>query len=257
MHYAFRVANRDIDLFRPAGNADDLEKTKVTRVASTIGPEVLIDRRDDIEGRPNPLAPARGYLVRATGKFAEDYWLGSDRFIKLGLASQAFLPLGSRFQLSSSASYDHGIPLGGDVILPDVERFFAGGDTTMRGFEQDRLKTELVEDPLAPGGGLPQFRLLPAGGNIRFLYRLDLQASVWSLGSMPVASAVFFDTGLVTNSLAGFELRDLRHSLGVSLARLVSPFGNFSLEWAVPLDPQLGDNPLGRFHLSFGANFGI
>jgi outer membrane protein insertion porin family len=257
MRYDFRVANRDIDLFRPAGNSDDLEKTKVTSIASTVGPDLIIDRREDAQGRPNPLAPSRGFFIRASGKFAEDYLVGTDRFIKLGVSGQHFLPLGDRFQLSSSTSYDHGIPLGGEVVLPEVERFFAGGDTTVRGFEQDRLKTEIVEDALAPGGGVTQFRVLPAGGNTRFIYRLDLQAKVWAIGSMPVASAFFVDTGLVTNSIAHAKLRDLRHSAGVALARLVSPFGNFSFEWAVPLDPELGDNPIGRFHLTFGANFGI
>ena len=61
----------------------------------------------------------------------------------------------------------------------------------------------------------------------------------------------------VAGGLAGFELRDLRYALGVSLFRWVTPFGNFSLDYAVPLDPELGDNPLGRIHLTLGASLGI
>jgi len=71
----------------------------------------------------------------------------------------------------------------------------------------------------------------------------------------PIASAVFFDTGVVTNTLVGLEARDLRHSLGVSLLRWVTPFGAFSFEYAVPLDPQLGDDPRGRVHVNFGFLF--
>jgi len=47
----------------------------------------------------------------------------------------------------------------------------------------------------------------------------------------------------------------LRHSFGVALARLVTPFGSLSAEWAIPLEPQLGDNPRGRAHLNFGFLF--
>jgi outer membrane protein insertion porin family len=256
--YDFRRSNRSIDLIRPAGNTGDLEKAdNIVNRSGSVGPELVIDRREDAEGRPNPLAPAQGYLLHGRAEYASEYLGGTDRFLKLGVAGQVFVPLTKRFQFSSSASYDHGIPLAGDVLLPEVERFFAGGDTTVRGFEQDRLATEIVEDPFEPGGGISHFRVLPVGGNIRFLHRFDLQGKVWAIGSLPVASALFLDTGLVTNSLHGFRVRDLRHALGVALARWVTPVGNLSLEWAVPLDPELGDNPLGRLHINFGASFGI
>jgi hypothetical protein len=41
--------------------------------------------------------------------------------------------------------------------------------------------------------------------------------------------------------------------VGVALMRLVTPFGSLAIERAVPLRPQLGDNPRGRFHVSFAA----
>ena len=34
-----------------------------------------------------------------------------------------------------------------------------------------------------------------------------------------------------------------------------TPAGSLSLEWAIPLDPKLGDNPLGRVHLNVGFLF--
>ena len=99
--------------------------------------------------------------------------------------------------------------------------------------------------------------MLPAGGNVRFIYNLDLQVQVWDRppGNFPIASAIFFDTGLVENSLDGFRVRDLRHSIGVALARWVTPFGSLSVEYAIPLDPKLGDDPRGRFHVNFGFLF--
>jgi outer membrane protein assembly factor BamA len=166
-----------------------------------------------------------------------------------------FFPIGRRVLLSTAARYDQGFPLGGEVLLPDVERFSAGGDTSVRGFEEDMLKTEIVRTPLDPSGTVQPFRVVPAGGNIRLIHKLDLQLQVWELLAQPVATAIFVDTGIVTNSWKGFELSQLRHSLGIALFRWVTAGGSFSFEYAFPLDPQLGDNPLGQFHLNVGFVF--
>ena len=44
----------------------------------------------------------------------------------------------------------------------------------------------------------------------------------------------------------------LYNSLGVALMRVVTPVVSASIEYAVPLDPQIGDDPTGRFHINFG-----
>jgi outer membrane protein insertion porin family len=258
LRYDFRLRTRDLDLVRPAGNNDDIDKTPVKTRTSTIGPLVAFDRRKDRQGRRNPLLPEKGFRIEGRAGYGEDFLLGSARFVKLGGAAQHFIPLATRFVLSNAIRYDHGIPLGGDVVLPEVERFFGGGDTTVRGFEQDRLAIEVIEEMLPPFGGVTQFRVVPAGGNIRFIHNLDLEMRVWEdspVFGFPIASAIFLDTGLVTNSLHNFQPRDLRHSAGIALARIIAPFGKFSLEYAVPLDPQLGDDPQGRAHVNFGFLF--
>ncbi|HEU5055127.1 MAG TPA: POTRA domain-containing protein [Kofleriaceae bacterium] len=258
LRYDFRHRTRDIELVRPAGNSDDIEETPVVTRTSSIGPLVALDRRRDSKKRLNPLLPDRGFRLELRGAYGEDYLLGTTRFVKLGASGQHFIPLGARFRISNAIRYDHGIPLGGDVALPEVERFFAGGDTTVRGFEQDRLAIEVVEEELSPFGGVTQFRVIPAGGNIRFIHNLDLQMRVWensAIFDFPIASALFLDTGIVTNSWRGVEVRDLRHSIGIALVRLIAPFGSFSIEYAIPLDPELGDNPRGRAHVNFGFLF--
>jgi outer membrane protein insertion porin family len=257
LRYDFRQRNRDVALVRPSGNSDDIDTDKIKTRSSTIGPVIVLDRRRDRQGHVNPLLPERGYRLELSGAYGEDVLLGSARFLKLGGQAQHFIPLGSRFRLSNAVRYDHGVPLGGDHALPEVERFFAGGDTTVRGFEQDRLATEIVEDEVGPLGGVTQFRVVPAGGSIRAIYNLDLEVRVWKepMFDFPIASAIFFDSGIVTNSWVGFKARDLRESLGLAFLRWVTPFGSFSFEYAVPLDPQLGDDPRGRFHINFGFLF--
>ena len=255
VRYDLRQRNRDEDLVRPAGASDDLTQSKVTTRTGAIGPQLVIDKRVDDNGRPSPLTPDGGWRLEGHATFADRFLLGQDRFIKLGGSGQLFWRVSDRLVVTNALRYDHGIPFGGKVLLPEVERFFAGGDTTVRGFEEDRLATEIIETPLAPLGEVTSLRVLPAGGNVRAIWNLDLQLRVWRLAGIPVASALFLDTGIVTNSLDGFEIRDLRHALGIALFRLVSPFGSLSMEWALPLDPKPGDNPRGRFHFNFGLLF--
>lgn len=255
VRYDLRQRNRDEDLVRPAGASDDLTQAKVTTRTGAIGPQLIIDKRVDSAGRPSPLTPEGGWRLEGHALFADTLLLGQDRFLKVGGSGQIFWRIADRLLLSNAVRYDHGVPFGGKVLLPEVERFFAGGDTTVRGFEEDRLATEIIEEPLAPLGEVTSLRVLPAGGNVRAIWNVDLQMRVWKLGSIPVASAVFLDTGIVTNSLDGVKLSDLRHAVGIALFRLVSPFGSLSIEWALPLDPKPGDNPRGRFHFNFGLLF--
>jgi outer membrane protein assembly factor BamA len=254
LRYDLRQRNREEALVRGAGPSDDLEKAPVSTRTGAIGPQLVIDKRKDRNGRRNPLTPEAGYKVEFRALFADRALLGQDRFVKLGGSAQHFWKPGSRLLLSHGVRYDHGVPLEG-VLLPEVERYFAGGDTTVRGFEKDRLATEILLEPLPPLGDVYQLRVLPAGGNVRFIHNLDLQIEVWKLLDIPVASAIFLDTGLVTNSLHRFHPRDLRHALGVARMRWVAPFGSLSVEWAIPLDPKLGDDPRGRFHFNFGLLF--
>lgn len=256
LRYDFRRRNRAEDLVRPAGPSDDTDDTRVTTFTGSIGPVLVIDQRRDEQGRLNPLSPTRGYSLAFSALFADRALGGNDRFIKLGFKGQHYWQLGRRLLITNGVRYDHGIPMGGAVLLPEVERYFAGGDNTVRGFEEDRLLTELIMDTLPPIGGVPQFRVLPAGGNLRFIHNVDLQVTLWDDGPLfPWASAIFLDTGMIANSLDGVEPDDLRHSLGIAFLRMVSPFGAFSLEWAVPLDPTRGDNPRGRFHFNLGFVF--
>ena len=257
LRYDFRRRNIDVPLVRPSGNSDDIQQTKVTTISSTVGPRLIIDKRRDREGNRNPLTPAKGYRVELDALVAEDYLLGSNRFLKMGFAGQVFSTLGDKLTLSSGLRYDHGVPLGGDSLLPQVERFFAGGDTTVRGYEEDSLAVELIDNPLAPVGPINQFRVVPASGNIRMIHNIDLQLEVWQdpWAEFPIASALFLDTGMITNSLVGLQVRDVSLGAGLALLRWVSPVGSFSIEYAIPLNVKIGDNPRGRFHLNLGVLF--
>lgn len=249
LHYDFRLRERPVDVLRPLGADDDQSQVPITTRTGLVGITAEWEQRTDRNGALSPLAPEAGFRIEGQASLAAPYFLGQDTFIKLTAAGSKFWPLASHLVLRADLRYDQGIPLGGAVLLPEVERFFAGGDSTVRGYEDDRLATELIQVGVPPLSNVQQIRVLPAGGNIRVMGSLDAQLRIWKV----LASAVFFDAGLITNQWTTVSSDDLRPSVGIALARVVTPFGLLSVERAIPLSPRLGDDPRGRWHFNFAA----
>lgn len=254
VRYDWNQFGRSTELVRPPGVDQDLTSINIETTTASLGPLLLIDRR-----RPSALLPTSGYAAQAGLSFASRYLFGTDDFFKLSLGGQLFIPFGSRLVLAQTVRYDQGFfyPGTDEVLLPEVERFTAGGDTTVRGIAEDRLATEIIPNPLLPSSDVTAFRLVPAGGNIRGLYKIDLQAQLYAISEgVSLASAVFLDNGFIANSFFRFDVaRRLRHSLGVALRFIFAPLISLSVEYAVPLDPDIGDDPTGRVHLNLGITF--
>jgi outer membrane protein assembly factor BamA len=128
--------------------------------------------------------------------------------------------------------------------LPASERFFAGGDTTVRGFALDRLGTEETLDDQ----GFPQ------GGNGLTLFNAELRAPYWKgLGLVG-----FVDTGNVFKFAGDIDLGALRAASGVGV-RYRSPIGPLRVDVGFKLHPLLlegGGREKGYVvHISLGQAF--
>jgi outer membrane protein insertion porin family len=226
----------------------DNTQVAVSTRTGAIGFTGVWDQRLDRGGQLSPLAAEDGFRLEGTASIAAPELGGQDTFIKLSAAASKFISIGKNLTIRGDFRYDQGIPLRGAALLPDVERFFAGGDTTVRGYEDDRLATEIEQVGVPPVAGLSQIRLIPAGGNIRLLGSLDAQMRIYWI----LAGAVFTDAGLITNQWGSVTVDDIRPSVGSGL-RFLTPFGILAIEYAVPIRPQLGDDPRGRTHFYFAA----
>ena len=130
----------------------------------------------------------------------------------MGARSTVVIPLLSWLSLRHGVRYDQGFPLGGESLLPKVERYFAGGDTTLRGYKLDRARIDEVTFPT--GTVVQQVQYRPIGGNLRLLQNIDLQFPI----SVPWYGAVFMDNGVVADSLGRLERRPVssRHRDGAA-----------------------------------------
>jgi outer membrane protein insertion porin family len=248
VEYLFRVRSRNVDALRPIGADMDESQVAISTRTGSVGTRLEYENRVDSGGQLSPLAPQEGWHAEVTASYASPYLFGQDTFMKVSASVSRFETVLEHITLRADARYDHGIPLGGAVLLPEVERFFAGGDNTVRGYADDRMETEIIEVAVPPLYNVTQIRVIPANRNIRALGSLDAQAQIWKI----MAGAMFVDAGLLTNQWSTVTLDDVRPSVGMGL-RALTPFGIGALEYAIPLRPRLGDDPRGRIHFYFAA----
>jgi outer membrane protein assembly complex protein YaeT len=243
--YDIYKATPNIAVFRVEGPND-----RSSIPDDTITAKVVLgaawDRRIGTLGEPNPLMPAKGWLLSATLGWAEPY-LGSDhRFLVISGQAMALAPVRLRskvFTFIANFRYDEGIPVG-ESALPVVERFFGGGATATRGFDTDQLKTEIVRGTVAPLGNNEGFRVIPQGGNIRLLSTLEIQfpiANTFIGLPWPWVGAVFYDVGAIFDAPNQVQVSDFRHSVGITLLRVLTTFGPLSLEYGYPINQTLAE----------------
>jgi outer membrane protein insertion porin family len=117
-------------------------------------------------------------------------------------------------------------PDGGSIVdvvqdLPASERFFAGGDTTVRGFSLDRLGTQAT---ISPTG-------FPTGGNGLIVLNAEIRATV--VGK--IGAVGFLDAGNVFPRATDLDFGRLRTAAGVGL-RYQSPVGPIRIDLGFKLD---------------------
>jgi outer membrane protein insertion porin family len=252
--YELRQRRHQERIVRPAG-VDETGTVVVTPRTGGLGLTLVFDRRD------SQISPTRGFKIGTSFFGASRYLGGNADFLKLNVNAQYYQPLPKGMTIALNVRYDHGFPLSGAETLPKVERFYAGGDTTIRGLEEDHAWTEQVFSPVSPLADATLLLQRPRGGNIRLLGNIEFMFPIWDnsiVFGFPIKGAIFMDNGVVTNAWSAVEASDFRHSAGLAL-RLITPVGFTSFEYAIPLDFQPGDPRTlgipGRFHFNFGFIF--
>lgn len=127
--------------------------------------------------------------------------------------------------------------------LPAAERFFAGGDTTIRGYALDSIGTP---DTISADG-------FPQGGGADLILNAELRAPIHG----PVGGVIFADGGNVFRRPSDLDLSQLLGSVGVG-ARYRSPIGPIRIDIGFKLKRRvIGGQlePSYAFHFSIGQAF--
>jgi len=192
---------------------------------SKVSGSVIRDSRDDL------LDPSGGTLVSVDGEVAARAMGSEVGFVKTYLQGFYYrrLPLPRRLVVALGARVGaaHGFPREVDdqIVqdLPASERFFAGGDTSVRGFSLDRLGNEQT---ITPSG-------FPTGGNSVVVLNSELRLNV--IG--PFSAVGFVDAGNVFPKASDLDFTDLRPSAGFGVM-YKSPVGPIRVDLGFNLDPR-------------------
>jgi outer membrane protein insertion porin family len=190
------------------------------------GPSLSLinDTRDD------PLDPHRGRFLSADVVLSHAR-LGGNSFVKGFVQASTYHRLTARTVVALSTRVGLARTFGFDepLFLPEVDRFYAGGDYSLRGFSLDAVN--------------------PRGGNGLILAGVELRAEA----VRSFSTAIFGEAGNVYPLVSEMSLRDLRYTAGIGL-RYRTAFGPLRLDWGHKLNRRPGESA-SHFHFTVGHAF--
>jgi outer membrane protein assembly complex protein YaeT len=221
---------------------------------SVLSTSIVRDTRDDA------VEPTRGFFLSGEGSVAMRALGGEVGYVKTYMQAHAYrrlfqtrrLIFAGRFGLGLADGFprqveivdaEGNVRVGTIEDLPASERFFAGGDTTIRGFALDSVG---AENTITPTG-------FPRGGNGLVLMNAELRVPIWG----DVSGAVFVDGGNVFERVTQIDFANLRGAVGVGV-RYRSPIGPLRLDVGFKLDRRVIGGELESpraWHFSFGHAF--
>ncbi|MFH1360003.1 MAG: outer membrane protein assembly factor BamA [Candidatus Omnitrophota bacterium] len=222
-----RIDNLDTDV------SADLAREAGTNTLS------MATLRSSYDSRDNAFSTKKGLVLTGIVDVAGGFLGGDKDFYRIQNRASYYVPLKFnsviefRLQTGLANAYDD------TEVVPIFERFFAGGSSTIRGYNERKVgPLDLItEDPVGGEGMLV--------GNIEYTIPLvDF-----------IKLAVFLDTGNVWAKLEDFGSGSFKSGTGLGL-RIKTPIGPVSLDYGYPLSDEPGEEDrTGKFYFNISRGF--
>jgi outer membrane protein insertion porin family len=217
-NYFVRYNYETVDLsdirVNPLATGQDLGTLRL----STFSTAWLRDTRDD------PIEPSRGFFNTLNFSVSSKLYGSEANLVSFFGQHQNHRRVGRSAVLATSLRLGLIGPYGSTSEVPISERFFAGGSTTLRGFDLD------LAGPLDPVTNKP------LGGNALVIANVELRVPVFS-GNF--ALAPFYDTGNVFARIKDIGLSRFSNTIGFGV-RYKTPFGPLRVDLGFNLSPPVG-----------------
>ena len=198
-------------------------------VESKVG--LIIDRRDDIFDPQSGMFAQ--FSVRERGRFLK----ADNEFLQATADGRWFRPLLWRSVLAFRVQGGAIFELGKAGGVPNVERFFAGGINSVRGWGFNAL-------------GPKDHRGEPTGGLSHAEMSLEIRTRILRYWG----TVIFLDAGTVEATLGAFNPASLKYAVGAGLRyfSLIGPI-RFDVGYRLSDDKTAGDRV--QYHISLGQAF--
>lgn len=187
------------------------------------------------------LMPTKGSIFSLRNTLGVGILGGDEKFYKLEVEGAKFF---------SDTYFDTGLILSlkgeigfveayGGKKVPIDERFFVGGDFSVRGYEYG------YAGPLDPR------TLDPIGAKKKIVTSVELTYPIFK---KMLYFATFFDYGLGADRWKDFKLSNFRGGYGIGI-RIITPFAPIRVDWAFKTKKVPGDTNRSRIHFVLGTFF--
>jgi outer membrane protein insertion porin family len=222
--FSFGLSFEQIDLtstdFTPLEIKDFIDANPSSDIFK-ITTGLAYDTRDSL------LYPTRGV---SAGISVEASIPGSElEYYKANLRASWYIPLFRTYTFKISGDLGYGDGYGDLEELPFFKNYFAGGTSSVRGYETRSLgprDTSFSPDPL--------------GGDRRILLNASLLIPVPGSTAKDKRIALFIDGGQVYGPGQSLDTGEIRFSAGIGFNWL-SPLGPLAISYAKPLNDKPGD----------------
>jgi outer membrane protein insertion porin family len=231
-NYFFRYSFETVDLSDVRVNPQATGQENLgTLKLSSLSLAWLRDTRDD------PFDATTGYFNTANFSVTSKAIGSQANFISFFGQTQVHRKVGENVVVASSLRLGLSKPWGSTPVVPISERFFAGGSTSLRGFDLDQA------------GPLDDRTNKPLGGEALIIANLELRIPVRN----GLTFAPFYDTGNVFATTSAIKLSKFTNTLGFGF-RYKTPFGPLRVDFGFNLDRPAG-LPSHQIFLTVGNPF--
>lgn len=169
--------------------------------------------------------------------------LADNEFVKLGHDTTVYRKLTEEgtWVVSQRLRSDAGWVFGDREFIPLQERLFAGGSSTIRGYETRDVGPKVLDT-----SGDTQ----AIGGELRFLSNTEVKYKINDIFRL----YGFLDGGAVFLEPSDFDTDDFRFGAGIGIGVEIPGVGPMRLDYGIPLNPD-DDQGNGELHFSSGFSF--
>lgn len=245
--YVFRFTEiRDPDILSP------VEISDTGYNFASLKAQVTWDTRND------PFFPSSGYKYVVSAETADES-IGSEiNLVRFTAGARYFLPLTPLLTLGLRYTTGLVLPTRNQITLPLGERFYNGGENTVRGFRESELgPMDLNSNPV---GGMA-FNIVNLelrrrfSSNLAMTFFADLGNVSPNRSQAEAGKTAFVDGAEIIDTTLKEYFRDFRLALGVGFQYLL-PVGPLRLDFAWNPEPRTGhDENSYEIHFSVGMAF--
>ncbi|MBD3321414.1 MAG: BamA/TamA family outer membrane protein [Chitinivibrionales bacterium] len=213
------------------------------KTTHSIGWGLSYDTRNDF------IDPQKGLYTTIDIEVAGLSGARGNQFVKAETIFRGYAPVLQSSVLSSALRAGIAMPYGSSRIVPSPDRFYLGGASIMRGFDEKQFgETEIIDNKEVPLGGTAYLAM-----NL-----LEFRYPIYRI----FGGTLFLDAGTLKNvqsssiqtTAGAVSLGDLHFNAGAGL-RLKTPIIIVRLEAGHQLDKELSDGSSWAWHLSVGNAF--